>query len=62
MIMAMLTRHNTFKSLKQSSSIRLKKTANQKVQSLVEVETFFMLLNKKKTKAKTLKLSGKKPN
>ena len=60
--MATLTRHNIFKSLKQSSSIKVKKAANSKAQSLAEIETFFMLLNKKKTKANPLKSIGKKLN
>lgn len=54
--MATLTRHNTFKSLKQSSSINVKNSANAKAQSLAEMETFFKLLNKKKAKAKTQKI------
>jgi len=54
--MATLTRHNTFKSLKQSSSIKEKTPANAKAQPLAEIETFFVLLNKKKSKAKPHKI------
>ena len=55
-IMATLTRYYTFKSLKQSSSIKVKKAAKAKTQPLAEIESFLMLLNKKKAKAKTHKI------
>jgi len=55
--MATLTRYNTFKSLKQKSSAKVKKSANSKTLAVVEVKAFFQLLNKKK-----LKVSGKKLN
>jgi hypothetical protein len=50
--MATLTRYNTFKSLKQNSSRKVKKIANTKILAVAEVEAFFQLLNKKKAKAK----------
>ncbi len=50
--MATLTRYNTFKSLKQNSSAKVKKSATIKKNTEAEVEAFFLLLNKTKTKAK----------
>jgi hypothetical protein len=54
-IMATLTRYTTFKSLKQNSSSRVKKSANTKILAAAEVEAFLQLLNKKKIKAEKLK-------
>lgn len=54
-IMATLTRYTTFKSLKQNSSSRVKKSANTKTLAAAEVEAFLQLLNKKKIKAEKLK-------
>ena len=48
--MATLTRYNTFKSLKQHSSVKVKKAANhvKKVES--EMEAFLQLISKPKAK------------
>jgi hypothetical protein len=48
--MATLTRYNTFKSLKQNSSVKVKKAANQKKKIEAEMEAFLKLLSKTKVK------------
>lgn len=48
--MATLTRYNTFKSLKQTSSVKGKKTANHKKKLETEMEAFLQLLSKTKAK------------
>lgn len=58
----MLTRYTAFKSLKQNSSSKAKKSVNTKTLAVAEVEAFFQLLNKKKAKTKSLKVSEKKFN
>jgi hypothetical protein len=50
--MATLTRYNTFKSLKQSSSSKVKAPVKTKTLAVTEVKAFFQLLNKEKVKAK----------
>ena len=49
-IMATLTRYNSFKSLKQSSSVKVKKTAIHVKKVEAEVEAFLQLLSKPKAK------------
>lgn len=51
--MATLTRYNTFKSLKQNSSVKDQKAANHKKMAEAEMEAFLQLLSK--TKVKKLK-------
>jgi hypothetical protein len=46
--MATLTKYNTFKSLKQNSSVKVKKAAKKKVEA--EMEAFLQLLSKTKAK------------
>jgi len=48
--MATLTRYTTFKSLKQHSSVKVKKAANPKKKVEAEMEAFFLLLSKTKAK------------
>jgi hypothetical protein len=48
--MATLTRYNTFKSLKQNSSVKVKKAANYKKMVEAEMEAFLQLLSKTKAK------------
>ena len=48
--MATLTRYNTFKSLKQNSSVKDKKVANHKKKLEAEMEAFLQLLSNTKTK------------
>jgi hypothetical protein len=48
--MASLTRHSTFKSLKQNSSVKVKKAANHKKMVEAEMEAFLQLLSKAKAK------------
>jgi hypothetical protein len=48
--MATLTRYNTFKSLKQNSSVKVKKAANYKKKIEAEMEAFLKLLSKTKVK------------
>jgi len=50
--MATLTRYNTFKSLKQNSSAKVKNASNTHKKVEAEMESFFQLLSKKKAKAK----------
>jgi hypothetical protein len=46
--MATLTRYNTFKSLKQQSSAKIKKAANRPKMVQAEMEAFVQLLSKAK--------------
>ncbi len=48
--MATLTRYNTFKSLKQNSSLKAKKVANHKKIAEAEMEAFLQLVSKTKSK------------
>jgi hypothetical protein len=48
--MATLTRYNNFKSLKQNSSVKVKKAVNHKKKIEAEMEAFLQLLSKKKAK------------
>jgi hypothetical protein len=48
--MATLTRYNTFKSLKQNSSVKVRKAANHKKKIEAEMEAFLKLLSKTKVK------------
>lgn len=48
--MATLTRYNTFKSLKQNSSVKVKKATNYKKKVETEMEVFLQLLSKTKVK------------
>jgi hypothetical protein len=48
--MATLTRYNTFKSLKQNSSVKVKKPASLKKKVEAEMEAFFQLLSMTKAK------------
>ena len=48
--MATLTRYNTFKSLKQNSSLKAKKVANHKKIAEAEMEVFLQLVSKTKAK------------
>lgn len=48
--MATLTKHTTFKNLKQSSSVKVKKNANNKKKQKTEMEAFLHLLNNSKAK------------
>mgnify|MGYP006890126770 CR=1 FL=1 len=48
--MATLTKHTTFKSLKQSSSVKVKKNANPKKNEKVKMEAFLQLLSNTKAK------------
>ena len=50
--MATLTRYNDFKSLKHSTIRKAKKAGNADTQQLQEIEFFFKLLKKKKSKSK----------
>ena len=50
--MATLTKHNTFKNLKQTSSPAAKKPVAQQKTAVAEVTAFLQLLSKKKTKVK----------
>lgn len=48
--MATLTKYNSFKSLKQHASVKVKKAANYKKKVEAEMETFLQLLSKTKAK------------
>ena len=48
--MATLTRYNTFKSLKQPSTVKGKKAANHKKKVEAEMEAFLQLLSNTKAK------------
>lgn len=48
--MATLTRYNTFKSLKNNSSLKVKKAATHKKKVEAEMEAFLQLLSKTKAK------------
>jgi len=48
--MATLTKYNTFKSLKQNSSEKIKKTVNPQKKVEAEIEAFLHMLSKTKTK------------
>ncbi len=50
--MATLKRYSDFKSLKRSTTSKVKKAINSNAQHLQEVETFFKLLKKTKSKSK----------
>lgn len=48
--MATLTRHNTFKSLKQNTSTKVKKVTNKNKKAGAEMEAFLLLISKIKVK------------
>ena len=48
--MATLTKYNSFKNLKEDSSVKVKKAANHKKKVDTEMETFLQLLSKTKAK------------
>lgn len=50
MYMATLTKYNTFKSLKQHSSVNVQKATNHKKMMEAEMEAFLQLLSKTKAK------------
>ena len=50
--MATLTKHTTFKRLKNPSSTAAKRTAAQNKMAVTEVTSFLQLLSKKKLKTK----------
>ncbi len=60
--MATLTRYNNFKSLKCSTTPKVKKDSNAGVKQLQEIEIFLNLLKNKKTEANNTETGGKKFN
>jgi hypothetical protein len=48
--MATLTKHKTFKSMKQSSSVKVKNVADSQKVAESEIAVFLQLLNKAKAK------------
>jgi hypothetical protein len=48
--MATLTRHTTFKRLKENSSVKVKKVSNNIKKAQAEMEVFLQLLSKIKIK------------
>lgn len=50
--MATLTRYSDFKSLKHTTTPKVKKVSNAKAKQLQEIEIFINLIQKKKQKTK----------